>query len=244
MLDLFYGAMPYAAVLVFACGVLVIGGLVWLRCPDPESTAAEWSKLFSAVALWRWGVAAVILGHAVMVLFPQRVLAWNGVALRLYLLEAAGFAAGIAACAGWVQIVRRHLVRAGASLWEVADSAFLSLLGATLASGLLLAWVHRWASSWGASTLAPYTRSLLSGRPRTELVWGMPFLVRLHMAAAFATLALLPFTRAGLVFGAVLRRAARAAPASVRASLEPFRRTFSAWLRDLNLGQRLWPEED
>jgi nitrate reductase gamma subunit len=244
MLDLFYGALPYAAALIFAAGLLVIGGLGWLRGSDAESAAAEWRKLFSTVALWRWGVVAVILGHAAIVLFPRTVLAWNGVAFRLYLLEIAGFAAGLAACAGWVQIVRRHFARAGSTAWEAADSVFLSLLGTTLASGLLLAWVHRWASSWGASTLTPYVRSLVSGRPRTDLVWGMPFLVRLHLAASFATVAIVPFTRAGLVFGAFLRRTARVAPALVHESLEPLRRTLSARLRDLNIGQRLWPEED
>jgi hypothetical protein len=54
--------------------------------------------------------------------------------------------------------------------------------------------------------LAPYTLSLLRGRPAVRLAIGMPFLVRLHVFSAFATLALFPATGAASVLIAALSR--------------------------------------
>ena len=70
-----------------------------------------------------------------------------------------------------------------------------------LTSGLLLAIVERWASSWAALTWPPYVTSVVGLNPDVAIVAQMPYLVRLHVASALALITVLPFTPAiALVF--------------------------------------------
>jgi len=82
-------------------------------------------------------------------------------------------------------------------------------------SGLAIAVVYRWASTWSAATLTPYVLSIPAGAPRKEYVEALPFLVQLHVFTAPAALAAAPFTTtAGVLASRVVdlwRRAARAA---------------------------------
>jgi len=193
--------------------------------------------------LWRTGLSAVVVGHAAVLLFPGTVLAWNGVPFRLYLLEFAGFASGLAACAGWVYILRRHLSAPQKGAGQIVDSILLSVVGTTLGSGLLLAWTHRWASSWAASTLTPYVRSLLSANVRTDLVAGMPFLVRLHVVSGFTALALLPLSSAGGVLARAMRSVTHSLRLAVRMRLDPHKEYLTGRLAG-QMGNWLWPEEE
>jgi len=237
--ELLYTDWPYLALMIFLAAMLLRSLLFWRKPRSDSETISERSSRTDM--LWRFGLSAILLGHTAVLLFPNRVLAWNTTTFRLYLLEGVAFATGLAALIGWAPLVWRHMTRSGAVLRDTADSVLLSLVGTTLVSGLLLAWMHRWASLWAASTLAPYLRSLISGSPQINLVSGMPFLVRIHVTFAFATLAVLPFSRAGVW---LIQRAARPLLGSAGARIEQLRRGISARLVQLNLGQRLWPEED
>src|SRR5262249_39943534 len=157
--DLLYRILPYGAQLLFCIGALVNTGWVWWKYPGVSAAPAQVLRPFLGGALWRFGFIAVVLVHAVVLGFPERVLAWNGAIPRLYLLEFTALAAGVVALVGWLQVLRRHVSEPVSTLREAADSILLSVIGVTLASGLVMAWTHRWASSWAASTLAPYTRS-------------------------------------------------------------------------------------
>src|SRR5262249_17839746 len=145
----------------------------------------------------------LILGHAVILVLPQAVLAWGRNPVRLYLMEALGFAAGIAALAGWGALLWGDLRRTNRSaITGLSDTMFIRLLLVGILSGLLIAVLYRWSSSWGAIILAPYIVSLLKLKPVGELAMQMPFLVRLHVFSVFAAFAVLPLTRlaAFLVF--------------------------------------------
>src|SRR5262249_14024687 len=83
---------------------------------------------------------------------------------------------------------------------------FLALLLTGVVSGLALAALYRWGSSWSAVTLAPYVTSIAGGHPRTEFVGEMPFLVQLHVFTAFAALAVVPFTSPALAPSLIARR--------------------------------------
>ena len=72
---------------------------------------------------------------------------------------------------------------------------FLSLIFIGIISGLLMAGLYRWGSSWGAITLTPYVTSLLRLKPATQFAEQMPFLIRIHLFSTFAALAVLPLTR-------------------------------------------------
>jgi nitrate reductase gamma subunit len=146
--------------------------------------------------LWRWGLLAVLLGHLAGLLFPREILLWDRVPLRLYSLEAVAFASGLAALAGWAISAWRHLGRSADGVaGQITNTIFLALLFCTLASGLLMAASYRWGSSWGVLTLTPYARSVIRGDAAAGLPAGMPFLVRLHIFSALATLAMVPLTR-------------------------------------------------
>jgi len=119
---------------------------------------------------------------------------------------------------------------------------FLSLLFTTLLSGSLTAVLLRWGSEWGAATLAPYTLSLLRGRPAVALAIGMPFLVRLHVFSAFATLALFPATDAASALVAALSRGGRWISTPAYRLFDLGRKPVRIAARRLNPAIWIWPE--
>jgi nitrate reductase gamma subunit len=248
-----FGVWPYAALALFAAGFGVRYLLVRKRIGQVRSELPELRSWLAAGIVGRLGLALLVLGHLAGLLFPQAILSWNASPARLYLLEGVAFLIGCAVLFGWAKVMwpqmgRVHVSPAGASrratlmgaAAELADTLFLSLLFLGLASGLLMAAVHRWGSSWGVVTLTPYAVSLTQGKPATALVGQMPFLVQLHVFTAFATLALVPFTRVALLpmvlFDGALTALARPVVAAVKAA--------EGWARRHNPASRIWPEED
>jgi nitrate reductase gamma subunit len=242
--ELLFLAFPYAALLVFLIGLGVRHALARRDLEAMKTTTSSAWQLFSGATAWRAGVAVTVILHVLGLLVPRSILGWNAAPVRLYLLEGSGFLFGAVALAGWVQIMWRHLGRttssARASLSEIADCVFLSVLCMSIVSGLITAVLYRWGSSWGAETLAPYIASLLRGAPATGLVEEMPFLVRLHVFSWFVVLALVPFTSASMILVSagdrVLLTLARPVGAVGRAG----RRVAGR----LSPARWLWPEED
>lgn len=115
------------------------------------------------------------------------------------LLEGAAFALGLLTLAAWCRAVWRHVRRAEA-WWpvEMAESLFLAMMFVAIASGLGLAVLDRWGSSWGIVTLRPYALSLLARDPKGALVDHLPFLARAHLFATFGAAAIFPATRLAL----------------------------------------------
>ncbi|HWL85049.1 MAG TPA: respiratory nitrate reductase subunit gamma [Polyangiaceae bacterium] len=206
-----FAVWPYAAVAILVLG-LVGRWLLMKRRPASGSQPLPAPARRASRAVW----LLLIVAHATGILLPGAVLAWNALAWRLYLLEGLGFLVGLAAlivCAmaawrGFVPLEHgpRTLQRASypgarpprSAAAEIADAAFYSVLLTGVVSGLMLAVLYRWGSSWAAVTLTPYVTSVAHGAPQTEFVADMPFLVRLHVFTAFAALALFPFTSAAL----------------------------------------------
>lgn len=242
--DLLFLAFPYAALLVLLIGI-AIRFTIARRQPETIRAAASnaW-QLFSGSTLWRIGLAATFALHLIGLLLPRSIVAWNGVPVRLYLLEDGGFLLGVLALVGWVKIMRRHVARtvasARATASEIADCVLLSLFCMAIVSGLVIAILYRWASTWSASTLAPYMASLASGAPRTELVENLPFLVRLHVLSWFAIIALVPFTSASLIAVSLLDRAFALVTRPINAGVALGRRAMAR----LSPARWLWPEED
>lgn len=144
-------------------------------------------------AIWRWAIAFVLLGHLLAIAFPGPILMWNRQPLRLLVLEGAGLLAGVAALLGLLAAaLQRHSTSARVSPLQVIVTTLASV---QVGSGIAVAVLYRWASSWSEVTLTPYVRSLLLTHPAVVLVADMPALVRLHVFCAFAVVAALPFTR-------------------------------------------------
>jgi len=104
----------------------------------------------------------------------------------------------------------------------VIDVAALTLVAVSMLSGVLMAVLYRWASSWAEVTLVPYLYSLAYLDPATSLVTRLPMLVKLHVASAFALVALAPCTSVG-------GRAAAAIAGALRAFASPARQTIGRW---------------
>ena len=236
---------PYAAVVLFVAGMAAR----YLGMPGPTSAKRDWPldarDLFRRTALLQISLLLLLLGHLAGLLSPQRVLLWNSSPLRLYALEILGFGAGLSALGGWTLLTWRHVKQSDASIEsQAADAFFLSLLFTTLFSGSLTAVLFRWGSSWGVITLTPYVVSLLRGRPAVDLVAGLPFLVRLHVFSAFATLAALPATRLGPVLIVGLRRGLRLTLSPVQVLTDSASKIAEVVARRLDPAIWIWPEED
>lgn len=203
---LLFGVLPYAAV---GLGLLGLSARALFSRPSEvqlqQRRSALKGLLWSSVS-WRLGIAGVLLGHLAGLLIPRGVLLWNQVPWRLVVLEATGFALGSLAAVGLgVTLTSRRLRRCRRPL-STSDTVVVTLLAISILSGLGIAVLHRWGSSWYASLMVPYLRSLARWTPEPGLMADMPFLVKLHVASAFALVGVLPFTRLAVL--AVLPTAA------------------------------------
>lgn len=236
-----FGIFPYIALGLLAVGT-VVRFLLFRKQPEIISSEITQAKIvFAGSGLWRISLVFLLIGHGMALAAPRMVLAWNSSSSRLYLLEGAAFTVGCAALGGWSALLWRSLKQhCGSTLNELADVVLLALLFAGIISGLLVAVLYRWGSTWGAMTLTPYFVSMLEGKPSAKFVVQMPFLVRLHVFSLFACFAILPATRIGTVLVAALRGvlgvAGKVGSAGERAA--------EGWFKKHNPAPWLWPEED
>jgi nitrate reductase gamma subunit len=209
----------------------------------PNLLAAEIREaktVFGARYFWS-SLLVVIVIHGAGLLFPRAILSWNASPTCLYVLEGLAFAVSLAALGTCSRLVSRHLERSGGGwLTEVCDTVFLSLVFVVVVSGLFVALIYRWGSSWGAMTLTPYIISVLRGRPAVEFVTQMPFLVQLHVLSTFAAMAVLPLTRLSVFLVLVIDVSVGLLASPVSAA----GRGIESFIRKRNLSARFWPEED
>jgi nitrate reductase gamma subunit len=237
----FFVLWPYAAFALLVAGTLLRYLMVWQRRSELADELSEAWAIFRGNKLWRLSLLVLLAGHLVGLLFPHAVLRWNSVPARLYANEGLLFVAGCVAVLTGGVLVWKQLGRSSSSFFaSVFDTVFLGFLMVALVSGLAMAAMYRWGSSWGAITFAPYLVSLVRGEPAIDFVAQMPFLAQLHVLSSFAAIAVVPFTRlstllVGLIHGAVTL-AARPISAVANA--------VGVWLSKHNPGALFWPEED
>lgn len=236
-----FSAWPYISISLLIVGLAVRYLQARRQMASLSTEIAEARNVFGGNILWRASLAFLLAGHLVALIFPHAVLAWNLSPVRLYLLETFSFAAGLAALGCWLVLLWRHLGRSTRSaLIEISDTIFLALLFVGLASGLWIAILYRWASSWAAITLTPYMLSLLHGKPTSQFVTEMPLLVRVHVFSGFAAVAVLPVTRLAAVILPAIHWALHLATRPARA----LGQTVAERIRKHNPAGWLWPEED
>jgi len=238
--NFFYVVCPYATLVLFVVGTAVRCVLMRRRRDLLRAQMREAESVFRARIFWL-SLAGLMVAHGAGLVLPRAVLSWNLSPARLYFSEGLALVLGLAALATGSHIVWKHLERPGGGLFhEVCDTVFLALLFVVIVSGLLVAVVYRWGSSWGVMTLTPYALSLLFGAPAANFVTEMPFLVQLHVLSSFAAVAVIPLTRLSVLMVSVLEICLDL----VARPLSAAQYRMETWIQKLNPGAWLWPDED
>ncbi len=203
-------ALPYAAIAVF------FAGLLW-RYRSPATISSLSSQILeSRWLVWgsvpfHFGIAILVLGHLVPVLFPTRWQTLVSNRTALLTIETIGAGAALLCLIGLIVLLVRRLSNASVRATStVVDILVLTVLIAQVTLGLGVATMTRWGSVWSIWTTTPYLRSLVTLQPDPTLVAGVPLYVTLHLAGAWIVLALIPFTRLvhmfALPLGSLVRR--------------------------------------
>ena len=193
---LMFLVLPYLAFGIFIVGSIYRYTKRGYQVSSLSSQFIEGKQLFWGSQPFHWGILILFVGHLTAFLFPRAVLAWNGEPVRMLILELSSFAFGLSALLGLILLIKRRLTNK--SLLVVTnkmDMVVYTVLLTQIVSGLGVAFAVRWGSSWFASVLTPYLRSIFSFDPDISAVAEMPWWIQLHIISAFLIIAIIPFTR-------------------------------------------------
>ena len=195
--DMFlFGALPYVALAVFLIASIARYRAMPFTYSSLSSQFLENRQHFWGLVPFHYGILVVLAGHLIAFLFPREILAWNGRPVRLYILEVSALAFGALTVVGLLAaVVRRGTTPEVRQVTNGRDWIVLALLLVQAASGVAIAMLYPWGSSWYAVTAVPYLRSLFTLTPAIAGIAVMPWLIKLHVANAFLLLALAPFSR-------------------------------------------------
>jgi nitrate reductase gamma subunit len=194
--NLFFIIIPYAVVIM----AVVVTVQRYFKKPFTYSSLSsqflESGELFYGSVSWHIGILALFFGHFIGLLFPRQVLWFNGVPARLYLLESVALLFGLMALAGLVNlIIRRQTSARVRAVTSKMDIVVLLLLLTQVALGIYIAIFYRWGSSWYATSLVPYLRSLFTLQADLAMIAPLPPGVKLHVLNAWLLIAVFPFSR-------------------------------------------------
>jgi nitrate reductase gamma subunit len=193
---LLFGVLPY---LVFFLFFLVTVQRYRTRSFTYSSLSSQFleNRLhFWAVVPLHYGILTVLAGHVIAFLLPRQILLWNGNPLRLFILEVTGLIFGLLTLVGLVAaIIRRLTVSKVNRVTSKGDWLLYAMLAYQVASGVAIALIYPWGSSWFATLAAPYFWSIVRMHPQIEYVASLPWLVKLHIVNAYAVIGFFPFTR-------------------------------------------------
>lgn len=194
---LLYVALPYAALVVFLVGSIYRYRVRGFQVSSLSSQFLEGKKLFWGSQPFHWGLFFLFFGHLIAFLFPSAVLAWNGMPVRLLILESTAFAFGLSALLGLVLLVRRRLMdRRVQIVTSKMDIVVYLILFTQIISGLMVAYFNRWGSSWFSAFLTPYLRSIFVFDPQIDAISSVNSIwLKIHVVSAFSIIGIIPFTR-------------------------------------------------
>ncbi len=193
---LVFAVFPYVAAITFIIGSIYRYRNTGFKVSSLSSQFLEGRKLFWGSQPFHWGLLLLFFGHLIAFLLPRSVIAWNGAPLRLLILEVTAFVAGCSVLLGLLLLIWRRLSSKRVLVVSNAmDMLVYVILLVQIVSGLGVAFYVRWGSSWFASTLTPYLRSIFALNPQIDAVSAMPWLVQIHIFSAFFLIAIIPFTR-------------------------------------------------
>lgn len=197
MLDYFlFSIFPYLTVAIFLIGSIYRYKKRGFQVSSLSSEFLERKKLFWGSQPFHWGLMVLFFGHLIAFLFPKALLAWNGEPVRLIILEISSFVFGLSALIGLILLIKRRLESKMIVVsTNKMDMLVYTVLIVQFISGLGIAYFERWGSSWFASVLTPYLRSVFAFNPEIGAVSEMPWIIQIHIFSAFFIVAIIPFTR-------------------------------------------------
>ncbi len=193
---LFFGILPYVALFTFFLVTIQRYRMQRFTYSSLSSQLLENQDHFWGLVPFHYGILTVLGGHIIAFLIPAQVLAWNRVSLRLYVVEITMLIGGVLTLVGLVSLVLRRFRNGKVRrVTTVPDWILYALLVVQVASGLTVALVYPWGSSWFAATAAQYLRSIAMLNPDLSYVSAVPFFVKLHIVNAWLVIGFFPFTR-------------------------------------------------
>lgn len=193
---LIFAAFPYIAFAIFIIGSIYRYKNKGFKVSSLSSQFLEGKKLFWGSQPFHWGILVLFIGHLIAFLFPKTLIAFNGHPVRLLILEISSFAFGLSALLGLILLIKRRLsTKRLTVVTNKMDMLVYVVLFTQILSGLGIAIFARWGSTWFASSLTPYLRSVFAFNPDLNVVSTMPWFVQIHIISAFFIMAIIPFTR-------------------------------------------------
>ncbi len=191
-----FAILPYVSVFLFFFVTIQRYRLQKFTYSSLSSQFLENKHHFWGLVPFHYGLIVVLIGHIIAFLVPRKVLIFNSVPLRLYILEAAALVCGLLTLIGLIAIlIRRTNDSKLKVVTSTSDWIVYLLLLIQVAGGVYIAIFNPWGSSWFAATMAPYLMSLVKLNPEIAYVTALPFMVKLHIINAFLLIGFFPFTR-------------------------------------------------
>jgi nitrate reductase gamma subunit len=196
MNNFWFIGLPYAAIIIFIIGTILRYKVTPFKVSSLSTQFLEERQFFWGNRPFHWGIIFLFFGHLVAFLFPGALIAWNGQPVRLMIIEAAAFAFALFALIGLTLLIIRRLNNKRLQVVTTKmDIAVYAVLMIQLITGLWVAYFYRWGSSWFASSLTPYLRSIFTLNPDVAAISSMPLMVKIHVTGAFVVFGMIPFTR-------------------------------------------------
>ena len=200
---------PYVSITICILGNLYRFAVDPYRWNARSSEIFEKRTLMFASNLFHYGVLLALMGHVVGLLVPQSVYDafWISGELHTAMAYFLGIAFGTPALIGLsLLILRRNMDARVKVLTTTKDRITAALLLVTIGVGTYnVLFGHYYV----LDTVAPWLRGILTFRPNTDLLSGVPFLYKLHILSAFALFAFSPFSRLVHVWSAPISYARR-----------------------------------
>ncbi|HVP21364.1 MAG TPA: respiratory nitrate reductase subunit gamma [Anaerolineaceae bacterium] len=193
---LFFIIFPYISLTLAICVTAYRSVYRPFTVSSMSSQLLERKKLYWGSISFHYGIILVLLGHLFALFLPQGLLLWNSVPVRLYLLELTGLGLGIWALVGLSILLWRRLSEKRVRVVTTPmDLVVLLLVILSTLTGVLIATLYRFGTSWFTVIFTPYLWSILTFQPKVSLVSPLPWLIKLHVINFFILLAVFPFSR-------------------------------------------------
>jgi len=193
---LLFAILPYIAFFVFFLVTIQRYRSRSFSYSSLSSQFLENRQHFWGVVPFHYGILGVLAGHILAFLIPAQILLWNSNLLRLYALEVTGLMLGFLTVIGLVaSIIRRLTISKVGRVTSIGDWIVCAMLLLQELSGVAIALVYPWGSSWFATTASPYFWSIVKLNPQVDLIAPMPWLVKFHIVNAYLVIGFFPFTR-------------------------------------------------